>query len=110
MSASPKKAPSMKEKLAAISAKRDGEMAAKRDIDISTSSDIETLAPASEQPQVPARKTLPKVTLYAHDRVLKSIRLLAVEDGVQAQDILRRAVKDYLATRGHHYKDLTTGE
>ncbi len=90
-----------KERLANVSAKRD--------VDMSTNNHVE-ISP-SEPPPVasPAPKTLPKVTLYAHSDVLKALRLVAVEDGVQAQEILRRALRDYLATRGHTFTDLTTG-
>lgn len=112
-----------KEKLAGVSAKRESETSIRRDdaIDLSRDNamstnreggkdarrDIEeSIAPPAGAP--PA-KTLPKVTLYAHQDVLKAIRRLAVDDGVQAQEILRRAVRDYLATRGHHFTDLTTG-
>lgn len=52
---------------------------------------------------------LPKLSLYAHDSVLRTVRLLAVEDGVQVQVILRKALAEYLARRGHRFEDLTTG-
>ena len=105
-----------KEKLAGVSARREIDIALKRDHVISTESDsakearrdVEESLRAAPAPDV-AAKTLPKVTLYAHQDVLKAIRRLAVDDGVQAQEILRRAVRDYLATRGHHFTDLTTG-
>lgn len=121
MSTKPQKV-SLKERLAATSAKRDEAMAPKRDDAMSTSgnaakeserdggmsssSDVVKLIALGKV----APKTLPKVTLYAHEKVLKAIRLVAVEDGVQAQEILRAAVRDYLATRGHHFTDLTTGK
>lgn len=87
----------------AISINRDGVKAKRRQSEIAQSRD-----PLPETRPV-APKTLPKVTLYAHQDVLKAIRRLAVDDGVQAQEILRQAVRDYLATRGHHFTDLTTG-
>lgn len=92
-----------KERLADVSAKRDGDM--------STKSHVEELlsAPPPAAPEPVAPKTLPKVTLYAHADVLKALRLVAVEDGVQVQEVLRRAVRDHLATRGHTFTDLTTG-
>lgn len=96
---------SMKERLAATSAKRDVVMSINNDAAREASSEIDKAA----EPQKAVPKTLPKVTLYAHEKVLKAIRLVAVEDGVQAQEILRAAVRDYLATRGHHFTDLTTG-
>lgn len=42
--------------------------------------------------------------------VLESIRLLAVADGVEAQEILRRAMKYYVSSPGHHFTDLATGK
>lgn len=99
---------SLKDKLAATAAKRDRDISINRDNALSSSIDDERLGPAPSSRETP--KTLPKVTLYAHANVLKAVRLLAVEDGVQAQEILRAAVRDYLATRGHHFTDLTTGE
>jgi hypothetical protein len=90
-----------KERLANVSAKRD--------VDISTKSHDEELPSEPPPAASAAPKTLPKVTLYAHADVLKALRLVAVEDGVQAQEILRRALRDYLATRGHTFTDLTTG-
>lgn len=96
-----RKAVNLKERLAATASKRESV--------ISTSRDIEVSAVVPELVRE-APKTLPKVTLYAHADVLKAIRLLAVEDGVQAQEILRAAVRDYLAKRGHTFTDLTTGE
>ncbi|MCJ2059827.1 hypothetical protein MKL09_25265 [Methylobacterium sp. J-048] len=103
-----RKAVSLKDKLAATAAKRDTAMSTSSDAARETAREIEeaTLAPAERG----APRTLPKVTLYAHQDVLKAIRRLAVEDGVQAQEILRAAVRDYLATRGYHFTDLTTGQ
>lgn len=101
-----RKAVSMKERLSAVAAKRDDGMSTRREDDKAVSRDD---AVATEPARTPP-KTLPKVTLYAHQNVLKALRLVAVEDGVQAQEILRRAVRDYLATRGHTFTDLTTGK
>lgn len=95
-----------KERLADVSAKRDHDMSISRHDEKDASRDGE-MAASGASAVVP--KTLPKVTLYAHQDVLKALRLVAVEDGVQAQEILRRAVRDYLATRGHTFADLTTG-
>ena len=95
-----------KERLADVSAKRDHDMSTNRSDEKEPSRDIDL--PISGAGGAPA-KTLPKVTLYAHQDVLKALRLVAVEDGVQAQEILRRAVRDYLASRGHTFGDLTTG-
>lgn len=95
--------------IADIAAKREAAMSTKSDEAIEPSRDVEIpRTEASAKSEKP--KTLPKVTLYAHEKVLKAIRLVAVEDGVQAQEILRAAVRDYLATRGHHFTDLTTGK
>lgn len=96
-----------KERLSNMSAKRDIDMSTNKDVDKGIKSDIEIGAPAPAPAATP--KTLPKVTLYAHQDVLTAIRRVAVDDGVQAQEILRRAVRDYLATRGYHFEDLTTG-
>lgn len=52
---------------------------------------------------------LPKLSLYAHADVLRTVRILAVEDGVQAQVILRKALAEYLEKRGHRFSDLVTG-
>ena len=94
-----------KERLADVSAKRDDVMSIRSEDDTTSSRDnVVATEPAKTAP-----KTLPKVTLYAHQDVLKAIRRIAVDDGVQAQEILRRAVRDYLATRGHTFEDLTTG-
>lgn len=95
------KRPSLSDKLADIASKRDAVM--------STKSDAAEPIPAAPTPKA-APPTLPKVTLYAHADVLKAVRRLAVEDGVQAQVILRKALQDYLASRGHHFTDLTTGQ
>lgn len=127
MSKTPKLTAAMrKEALAGVSAKRQANISLKSDIDIATHIESDTplkiddakevrrhieeaISLPSEKASAQA-KTLPKVTLYAHQNVLKAIRRLAVDDGVQAQEILRRAVRDYLATRGHHFTDLTTGQ
>ena len=93
-----------KGKLAEVSASRDVAVSTKSEVEKERVRDVE-MAPAGAA----APKVLPKVTLYAHQDVLKALRLVAVEDGVQAQEILRRAVRDYLATRGHTFEDLTTG-
>ena len=95
-----------KERLAGVSAKRDHDMSINRADEKEAPRDVEVSPPSAV---AGAPKTLPKVTLYAHADVLKALRLVAVEDGVQAQEILRRAVRDYLATRGHTFADLTTG-
>jgi hypothetical protein len=92
--------PSLKAAIADIAAKRDIDKNTKRDSDITA----EGLAEQSKS------STLPKVTLYAHADVLKALRRIAVEDGVQAQVILRRAVQEYLEKRGYTFRDLTTGE
>lgn len=97
-----RKAVNLKERLAATASKRESAISTSRDVEVAS-----VPAPAAER-ETP--KTLPKVTLYAHANVLKAVRLLAVEDGVQAQEILRAAVRDYLAKRGHTFNDLTTGE
>ena len=94
-----------KERLADVSAKRDDAMSIRSEDDTTSYRDNVV---ATEPVRTPP-KTLPKVTLYAHGDVLKAIRRIAVDDGVQAQEILRRAVRDYLATRGHTFEDLTTG-
>lgn len=113
------KRPSLTEKLADMSAKGDVAKAAKRDVSMATKADLskvtrfdgdESIPGAPEKDKPAPGKPLPKVTLYAHQDVLKSIRLLAVEDGVQAQEILRAAVRAYLAQRGHAFTDLATGE
>lgn len=104
------KRPSLKDQLAGMSAKREAEMSTKSDDVFETKSAVEEAIPAAVQGQRTAPPTLPKVTLYAHADVIKAVRRLAVEDGVQAQVILRRALKDYLASRGHHFTDLTTGQ
>ena len=57
----------------------------------------------------PARGTLPRLTLYAHSDVVRAVRMVAAQDGVQAQEILRRAVRAYLRTRGHGFTDLSKG-
>lgn len=100
-----RQAVSLKDKLAATAAKRDGAMSINRSDVIASSKEVEQMVAGRETP-----KSLPKVTLYAHADVLKAVRLLAVEDGVQAQEILRAAVRAYLAERGHHFTDLTTGQ
>ena len=103
-----RKAVSLKDKLAATAAKRDAAMSINSGTARETAREIEEATSASLERS--ASKTLPKVTLYAHQDVLKAIRRIAVEDGVQAQEILRAAVRDYLATRGYHFEDLTTGQ
>jgi len=108
MSAQPKKATGMKAKLAEIAAKSDAAKSIRSVIDIDTEKDRSAAAPSSKNAGTP--KTLPKVTLYAHAEVLTAIRILAAKDGVQAQEILRRAVKAYLTERGEPFTDLTTGE
>lgn len=105
MATKPQK-PSMKERLAATAAKRDAVMSTNSDVVKEASREVEEAIPSAAKT---TPKTLPKVTLYAHKDVLKAVRLLAVEDGVQAQEILRTAVRDYLAARGHHFSDLTKG-
>lgn len=97
-----------KGKLAEVSASRDSVMSINSESAKEAVRDIEASLPAAS-PTAAKPATLPKVTLYAHATVLKALRLVAVEDGVQAQEILRKAVRDYLATRGHHFEDLTTG-
>jgi hypothetical protein len=73
--------------------------------------EVKTLAVnAPSVQEAEAKQTLPKVTLYAHSEVLKAIRRIAVDDGVQAQVILRRAVQEYLDKRGYKFEDLTTGK
>ncbi|WP_342112004.1 hypothetical protein [Methylobacterium sp. SI9] len=57
----------------------------------------------------PTRATLPRLTLYAHGEVVRAVRVVAAQDGVQAQEILRRAVRAYLRTRGHAFTDLSKG-
>ncbi|WP_342112188.1 hypothetical protein [Methylobacterium sp. SI9] len=105
--AAPKMTAAMrKERLADVSAKRESDISINRDEAIAPSRDIEV---SPEPAPAATAKTLPKVTLYAHQDVLKALRMVAVQDGVQAQEILRRAVRDYLATRGHTFTDLTTG-
>lgn len=59
--------------------------------------------------RTPVRGTLPRLTLYAHADVVRAVRLVAALDGVQAQEILRRAVRAYLRTRGHSFTDLSKG-
>lgn len=105
------KRPSLTEKLADMSAKADVAKSTKRDVSMEAKADVVGPIPGAPEKDKPAPgKPLPKVTLYAHQDVLKSIRLLAVEDGVQAQEILRAAVRAYLAERGHAFTDLATGE
>lgn len=104
MSKAPKMTAALrKERIAGVSSKRDDA------ISINSERDTKPTASPVEPAKAAAPKTLPKVTLYAHAEVLRAIRLVAVEDGVQAQEILRAAVRDYLATRGHVFTDLTTG-
>lgn len=100
----------MKERLAAMSARQESSNAPKTDVDKAISPDVEEAIRPPATAKTAGPTPLPKVTLYAHANVLKAIRLLAVEDGVQAQEILRRSIKEYLATRGHHFTDLTTGK
>jgi hypothetical protein len=57
----------------------------------------------------PVRGTLPRLTLYAHADVVRAVRMVAAQDGVQAQEILRRAMRAYLRTRGHAFTDMTKG-
>lgn len=102
-----RKAVSLKDKLAATAAKRDAVISTNSDAVKASTLEIEEVIPSAAAKGGP--KPLPKVTLYAHQDVLKAVRRLAVEDGVQAQEILRAAVRDYLATRGYHFADLTTG-
>lgn len=99
---------SLKDRIAATAAKRDGVISTNSNPVKEASREVEEAIPTTAAKAAP--KTLPKVTLYAHKDVLKAVRLLAVEDGVQAQEILRTAVRDYLATRGHHFSDLTKGQ
>ena len=96
-----------KEKLAEVSASRDAAISTKSESAKEAVRDVDAVS--SEPARAGKGKTLPKVTLYAHASVLKALRLVAVEDGVQVQEVLRRAVRDHLATRGHTFTDLTTG-
>ena len=94
----------------AISTKGDAARTAKTDVAIETRRDVSEEIPAAVEPSKPvAGKPLPKVTLYAHKDVLTAIRVIAAKDGVQAQEILRTAVREYLAKRGELFTDLTTG-
>ena len=106
-----KVANTLRDTLAATAAKRT--TPTKSDVDKSPERELEMEpipgAPLLEPAKALKTETLPKVTLYAHAEVIKAIRLLAVQDGVQAQVILRRAVQQYLAERGHPFSDLTTG-
>lgn len=93
-----------------IANKRENDMSTKTDVDFTPNRDADESTPGSNQRAKAAPATLPKLTLYAHAKVVKSIRLIAVEEGVQAQEIMRRAMMEYLKTQGHHFTDLTTGE
>lgn len=113
------KRPALSESLAAMEAKRERDMSTKPDSVMWTKAAVEAEARIQAAKSIPhaiqagrpeAAGTLPKLTLYAHGDVLKAIRRIAVDDGVQAQVILRDAVRDYLAKRGHHFSDLTTGK
>ncbi len=104
------KRPKMLDTISDMSAKQEAFMATKKAVEVEPKRDVDKEIPEAAQAPKPAGgKPLPKVTLYAHPDVLKAIRLLAVEDGKQAQEILRAAVRDYLAKRGHAFTDLTTG-
>ena len=61
---------------------------------------------------VPYRRPdpLPKVSLYAHAEVMRALRIVAADDGVLVQALLREAVSDLLARRGYRFSDLTTGQ
>ena len=105
------KRPTLNAALAGIAAKGDASRAAKSDPAIETKRDVSTEIPGAVEPAKPvAVKPLPKVTLYAHKDVLTAIRVLAAKDGVQAQEILRTAMREYLAKRGEVFLDLATGE
>lgn len=105
------KKPNLLKSLGDMAAKQEAAKSTKRDAVMETPLDLSKEIPESEVRAKPAAgKPLPKVTLYAHQDVLKAIRHLAVEDGVQAQEILRAAVRDYLERRGHAFIDLATGQ
>lgn len=95
----------------AISTKGDAARAAKSDVAVETRRDVSEEIPAAVEAAKPvAGKPLPKVTLYAHKDVLTAIRVLAAKDGVQAQEILRTAMREYLEKRGEVFLDLATGQ
>ncbi|GJE02210.1 MULTISPECIES: hypothetical protein [Methylobacterium] len=52
---------------------------------------------------------LPHASLYVHPRVLRALKLVALEAGVKQQDVLREAVRRHLAEKGHPFDDLTAG-
>ncbi|MCK2056990.1 hypothetical protein [Methylobacterium sp. 37f] len=50
------------------------------------------------------------MALYAHANVLKSIRLLAVEDGIPAPEALHRVMKYYFYLRGNYFEYFVSDE
>jgi hypothetical protein len=105
------KKPNMSDAMMAIAAKSEAVIPSKPDVSMPTRSDaVESIPHATSSALKEKPVTLPKMTLYAHAKVLKAVRLIAVEDGVQAQAILRDALRDYLAKRGHHFNDLASGK
>lgn len=48
----------------------------------------------------------PHTSFYASEAVLRTIRVLAAEDGVRPQEIFRQAMKAYFKTRGKDFDAL----
>lgn len=104
------KRPSIKDTIAAV-ATREPTAAAVPHADVVASSgdrartlqrhDAADLIPVSPsgKPTEAAGGKRPHTSFYASEAVLKTIRVLAAEDGVRPQEIFRRAMKAYFATR-----------
>lgn len=109
------KRPSIKDTIAAVATREPAIEARPARHDVVTSSgesaealerrDVEGLIPSS----VPKRAAeassgkRPHTSFYASEAVLRTIRVMAAEDGVRPQEIFRQAMKAYFKTRGKDF-------
>ena len=112
------KRPSIKDTIAAVAAREPVSEPERPINDVMTSSgdrvatrqrhDVEDPIPAvapRRAAEAPSGKR-PHTSFYASEAVLRTIRVLAAEDGVRPQEIFRQAMKAYFKTRGKDFDEL----
>jgi hypothetical protein len=112
------KRPSIKDTIAAVAAREPISEAEPPRNDVTTSSgdhaetrkrhDVADPIPAVAPRRVAEATSgkRPHTSFYASEAVLRTIRVLAAEDGVRPQEIFRQAMKAYFKTRGKDFDAL----
>ena len=112
------KRPSIKDTIAAVATREPAAEAPPARHDVVTSSgdraetlrrrDVEDLVPADAPKRASEASSgkRPHTSFYASEAVLRTIRVLAAEDGVRPQEIFRQAMKAYFRTRGKDFDAL----